>query len=436
MINYDEDKTELPFNDSIDYSEEFIELYKKQPRWIIRWGIVVISLSFLLFFVLSFFISYPDLISAQITITTNVPPQKLVAKTSGKIEAVFVKNKSEIRRNTAIAVIENSASYKDIFLLKNILDTIDIEKNKFPFKLFASAQLGDIENAYNSFEREFVANELNSQLKPFRTKSMAYNKETNEVRQRISILESQREINSSELVFQKNDLDRYETLFAKGIISSQEIEKQRIIYLQAQKNYKNILNTISQLKSSLNQTDFSSKENSINEEKEYVNLERNLYQAIYQLKNAVKQWELNYVLRSSIDGKLSYSQVWAKNQNVSLGDNVFTVIPKDENGLIGKAKAIALNSGKIRVGQRVNINLDNYPEREFGYVKGVVKSISLTPDKDGLLLIDISLIEGLNTSYKKKISFQQEMIGHAEIVTEDLKLIERLLYQFKDIFKR
>jgi hypothetical protein len=52
------------------------------------------------------------------------------------------------------------------------------------------------------------------------------------------------------------------------------------------------------------------------------------------------------------------------------------------------------------------------------------------------LLIDVSLPNGLQTSYKKQIVFQQEMTGTADIVTEDLRLIERLLYQFRAIFKR
>ncbi|WP_394332800.1 hypothetical protein [Flavobacterium pectinovorum] len=41
----------------------------------------------------------------------------------------------------------------------------------------------------------------------------------------------------------------------------------------------------------------------------------------------------------------------------------------------------------------------------------------------------------LETSYHKAIPFQQEMSGTAEIITEDLRLAERLLYQFRDIFR-
>lgn len=100
-------------------------------------------------------------------------------------------------------------------------------------------------------------------------------------------------------------------------------------------------------------------------------------------------------------------------------------------------KAKAQNSGKLQIGQKVNIRLANYPDREFGIIEGKLKTISLTPDKEGNLLLDIELPNGFQTSYKKQTNFQQEMTRTADnIITKDLRLLERLLYQFRDIFRR
>ena len=417
-------------------SEEVQELLTRVPHWMIRWGsIVVLGIMLMLFFV-SWLVKYPDVITTQIMITTNVPPQKLEAKTSGKIEAILIRDKSVISKNTPIAVIENTADYKDVFLLKSIVDTIDIDKGNFPFEKLRELQLGDIESSFAVFEKEYITEVLNKKLQPFKVEGASQSYEGVQLNERLHLLESQRGINENELVLQKSDLDRYETLHKKGIIATQEIEKQRLLFLQAQKNYKSLLSTISQLKSSLNELNKNSKTTKINENKETVNLERNVIQSFYQLKKAIKDWELNYVFRSSIDGEVSYLQLWAENQTVDVGENVFTVIPTNENGFIGKAKAPAQNSGKIKIGQKVNIRLANYPDEEFGTVQGIVKAISLTPDKDGNLLIDVALPRGLETSYEKKIIFHQEMAGSADIITEDLRLIERLLYQFRNIFKR
>ncbi|AEW86716.1 HlyD family efflux transporter periplasmic adaptor subunit [Flavobacterium columnare] len=98
-------------------------------------------------------------------------------------------------------------------------------------------------------------------------------------------------------------------------------------------------------------------------------------------------------------------------------------------------KSPALNSGKIKVAQKVNIRLTNYPDREFGILQGKISNISLVPDKEGNIIIDVILPQGMQTSYQKQIPFQQEMRGSAEIITEDLRLIERILYQFREIFK-
>lgn len=417
-------------------SEEVQEILTRVPHWMIRRGSVVILFILLSLFIVSWIVKYPDIITAQIVITTNIPPEKLIARTSGKIEAILVKDRINVTKNKPLAVIENAANYKDVFCLSQALSKGEGAINNFPFENFKKAQFGDIESAFAIFQKEYIADQLNSKLQPYQVEEKAQSFEAIQLKERLSLLESQKSINQNELVLQKSDLDRYETLFKKGIIAAQEMEKQRLNYLQSQKNYKSFLSTISQLKSALNELNRNSKTTKINESTTNVNLERNVIQSFYGLKKAIKDWELNYVLRSSIDGKLSFLQLWAANQTVNAGDNVFAIIPTNQNGYIGKLKAPSLNSGKIKMGQTVNIRLANYPDREFGMIKGKINAISLTPDKDGNLLINVILPQGLETSYKKQISFQQEMVGTADIVTEDLRLIERLLYQFRDIFRR
>jgi multidrug resistance efflux pump len=417
-------------------SEEVQDILTKIPHWIIRWGSLVVLVILLLLFLVSWMVKYPDIITTEITITTQIPPEKLVAKTSGKIQAILIDDKAIVNVNTPLAVIENAANYKDVFLLKAITDTISLSNSKFPFEKLQAAQFGEIENSFAMFQKEYIASELNKQLQPYKVESSAQSFESKQLRERLQLLEGQKEINQSELKLLKTDVERYEKLFKKGIISAQEIEKQRLIYLQDEKNYKSLLSSISQLKSSINELNRSSKTTIINESTTSINLERSVMQSFYQLKKAIKDWELNYVFRSSVKGTVSFLQIWSENQTINAGENMFAIIPSTEKGYIGKVKAVAQNSGKLQIGQKVNIRLANYPDREFGVIEGKLKTISLTPDKEGNLLLDIELPNGLQTSYKKQINFQQEMTGTADIITEDLRLLERLLYQFRDIFKR
>lgn len=419
-------------------SEEVQDILTKVPHWMIRWGTVLIFVIIFMLFFVSWFIKYPDVVTTQIVITTNIPPEKIVSKSSGRIEAILVKDKSIVSENSTLAIIENTANYKDVFLLKKIVDEYNVndDSKTFPFALLKNAQLGEIESAFAVFQKDYQAEQLNKNLQPFEVENRAQNSEKIQIKERLEILQQQKVINESELQLQKNEIARFETLFNKGIISAQEMEAKKLSYLQAQKSYKSLLTSISQLRSSLIDNSKLSQNSQISGTKEEVTLGRNMAQSFYQLKKVIKDWELAYALKSSVSGVVTFLQVWTENQTINVGDNVFSIIPNTKNGFVGKVKAPALNSGKIKVGQVVNIRLANFPDREFGVLKGKIKNISLVPDKDGNLLLDVALPNGLQTSYKKQIVFQQEMKGTAEIVTEDLRLIERILYQFKSIFEQ
>ncbi|TGD57657.1 HlyD family secretion protein [Flavobacterium humi] len=415
-------------------SEEVQDILTRVPHWMIRWGTVLIFGIIIMLFVISWFLRYPDVVATEIVITTNIPPEKLVAKTTGKIEAIFVKDKAVVREDTPLAIIENSANYNDVFLLQQLIDNSKSGAG-FPFEKLKNAQLGEIESAFALFQKDYIAESLNTNLQPFQVENRAQKSESSQIQERLTLLLQQKEINEQELGLQKNEIARYTVLHSKGVISEQEFETKKLNYLQSEKNYKSLLSSISQLRSSLIENKRAVQGTEINGTKENVNLDRNVIQSFYQLKKAIKDWELSYVLKSSIEGEVSFAQIWVENQTINTGENVFSVVPKTEKGYIGKVKAPALNSGKIKVGQQVNIRLANFPDNEFGVLIGKVKNISLVPDKDGNVMMDIALPQNLQTNYRKEIPFQQEMKGTAEIITEDLRLFERILYQFRSILK-
>jgi hypothetical protein len=101
---------------------------------------------------------------------------------------------------------------------------------------------------------------------------------------------------------------------------------------------------------------------------------------------------LSYVLQSSIAGKVSFTNLTAN--QTKRGDNAFSIICFRKNDCVGKVKAAAQNSGKIKIGQELRYVLANFPDREFGTLTGRVKNISLLPDAEGKL-VDILLPENL-----------------------------------------
>lgn len=419
-------------------SEEVQDLLTRVPHWMIRWGNIVILVVFIILMLFTYIIKYPDVLSTQIVLTTQNPPEKIVARTSGKIAKILVDDRAVIEEKKPLAIIENTADYKAVFKLKECIDTLstNLDTFVFPFEKSSFLQLGDIQNAFTVFEKDYIAYDLNRNLKPYSIEKTAQALEIGQLKERFLLLKQQYEISQNELQLKKQELERYRKLHDKGVIASQEWESKNLDYFQSEKNVKNISSQLSQMQSSINDLNRGSGSIRVNETKDNISLFRNVMQSYSQLKKAINDWELAYVLYSSFKGQVSFMQIWVENQTVKAGDEVFAIVPMDNHSYIGKVKAPLLNSGKIKINQDVNIRLTNFPDREFGVIKGKVKSISLAPDREGNLLIDVSLPNGIETSYEKKIVFQQEMSGTADIITEDLRLIERLLYQFRDVFNR
>jgi hypothetical protein len=107
-----------------------------------------------------------------------------------------------------------------------------------------------------------------------------------------------------------------------------------------------------------------------------------------------------------------------------------TVIPDGEQKLVARVTVPAMGAGKVSTGQRVNIRLSGYPYLEYGMIPGVVSGRSLTATPEGFTAW-VELPDSLVTFYGKQLDFTQNMPGTAEIITEDMRLLERVVYPFR-----
>ncbi|WP_010178900.1 HlyD family secretion protein [Aquimarina agarilytica] len=419
-------------------SEEVQELLTKVPHWMIRWGSVLFFILIVLLLLISYLVKYPDSIPCQAVVTSELPPEKIYAQKTGKIAKILTPNNSLVNENTPIAILQNTANYKDVFLLKSIVDTLKVNNKTFdfPFDELPVLYLGEINTAFILFENSYSEYVLNKNLNPFDNEKRAHQISMIELKKRLYTTINQKEIQKQELELQQKDLSRQEQLFSKGVISSQAYENRKLSLLQAEREYNSIALTISQLNEQISQANKNNRGTTVNSTREEVRLFKNVIQSYNQLKTALQQWEINYVLKASTTGTLSFLNHWSINQSVTKGDFMFTVIPEKNKDYVVKLKAPLVNSGKIKKGQRVNINLDTYPEQEFGMLIGEIKRISLVPDANGQYIIDALLPNKLVTSYNKSLDFKQEMSGSAQIITEDLRLIERFFYQLRKAFDR
>lgn len=417
-------------------SEDFQYVFIKTPRWILRWGIYLILLIVILFIIGSVLFKYPDTISAPFTLTGTTPPARIKAKKSGLLTKLYVSDNQIVSKGDYLAIIENSAKEENMKYIKKFLvnflskDTIYIE---LPMK---DMELGEVQTSYLSFYQTLY------NYKQFR-KNHYHERKINILKDRISFntdyyngLLKQQSVRKKQLYLKEKQYKRDSILYLRGVISEQDLEETNVNYLNARLNLLTTNTNIDDIKISMTEmtgTFIETENDFIDKENYYIVEIRN--QAL-QLLTEIQSWEINYVLQSPIDGKISFNSYWSEHQNIIAEEDVFNIIPANNSTLIAKVFLPMARSGKVKVNQKVNLHFDNFPDNEFGVVRGMVKNISLLPSVSGNIsfyVAEIALPTGLETSYKKKLPYYPEMKGKAEVVTEDLSLFQRIMYPIRKI---
>jgi multidrug efflux pump subunit AcrA (membrane-fusion protein) len=132
--------------------EEVEEILTSTPNGIFRWGNVLFLLIFLVVILFSYFIKYPDILVADIILTNQSPSVKLVAKTTGVITNLLVKDKQIIESGQIICILENTANYQDIQSaekISNLINTIDLSQQlNFNTYFENKLSIGELTNSY------------------------------------------------------------------------------------------------------------------------------------------------------------------------------------------------------------------------------------------------------------------------------------------------
>ena len=107
-------------------SNEVREILNRPPKWILRYGIVLIFIVLVGLLVGSWFFRYPEILTAPIVVSTENLPFDIVAKTSKRIDTLMVAEKQRVNKNQLLGVLENSANTDDVLALESMLNDINI----------------------------------------------------------------------------------------------------------------------------------------------------------------------------------------------------------------------------------------------------------------------------------------------------------------------
>lgn len=417
-------------------SEYYTTIHNMNPPWWMRWGIFTVAIIFCALILIGWFVKYPDIITCELKLTTNTPSITLPLYPKAQIERVLVKSGDRVSRNSHLLSIRNDAKYEDVILLSNALQNFQFKKNYiisfFEEFLNKDLQLGSvIEPDWNAFSNELLVYYKIEALNSYRTQVSFLEKELS----RLYILKQQYEYLISldarqRVLIQKKayvDSILYQqrvTSSIENILSNQD-NLTRYVNLEANRLALSRTNLeITKLQNELENYHVTERENLISQQ-------MSIRKSLNKLKSSIEAWKKSYLLISSTEGQVSFLQDLRDGRFAE--GNAITIVPTNDvyHAIINIP---IVGAGKVFVGQRVIVKINDYPYKEYGVLEGRLAGISnLSNDK--FYLGKVMLNDSNRSSYSQKIVIHENMNGVGEIVTNDRNLIERLfqtiLYGFR-----
>jgi multidrug resistance efflux pump len=434
-----EQKTEKEANLKLEIrSEEVAEIMEHIPPWIIRWGIAAIFILLMGVLGAAWFIEYPELITSRIVITSQSPPARLVAKVGGNIETMYVKENDVVKKGDLLASIGTSTHVEDVLRIKKQLEAFNLifeNPDKFkPIQFEKHVLLGELQPYYSAFIEKY-SNYL------FNEKTSYYNDKIQYIRDQMKHhqyleenFKKQQSLLSEELALTEKKYKNDKYLVEKKVISESAFDASSSAYLQKKYAVESILQA--SINNDIKISEYNKLLLDLTQQHQEGEISRLLaiQESYKQLISQILGFEQRYLFFAPIDGKISTHTYWTKNQFINAGEELLAVVP-GYSEIFGKAVLPEMGSGKVKVQQKVKIKIDDYDFKQYGIVEGRISSISLTA-KDNLYYVNVSLPNGLRTSFNETLEFKQEMKGTADFVTEDMRLLQRMFYQFKSLIER
>lgn len=424
-------------------SESVQELLGKIPHWLIRWGMTVLFGFVVTMLIGAWFIHYPDSIPAKIKITTEQPPIPVIARAAGQIR-FLVHNDQWVNQGEQVGIIQNSANEEDIESLKGWMSTLEDMVNRLDvtevLPLNENPKLGALQAPYSAFLQRYNDFKYFSSTSYFPLRISDLKRQIDIHISNRSDLSNQRASLQRELALVRSKHNTNRQLVRVGALPRIQLQDSEAAVLQAERAVTSLDNQVASYDLQTN----SFRQNLLDLENQYheqaKTYQSNLRDSFRLLKGALEDWELNFVLKAPVSGVVSLYQLRRDNQFASAGEEVMTLLPRrgQDSKIVGRGLLSSVGAGKVKEGQQVRINLDGYPMHEFGSLQGTVVSIAPlakqpNPQEPSNFLITISVPQNLVTSFKKPVQFRNEMPATAEIITEDLNLLERIFYQIRKI---
>ncbi|TAD82892.1 MAG: HlyD family efflux transporter periplasmic adaptor subunit [Bacteroidetes bacterium] len=423
-----------------DRSNETQQFLSQKPPFGVRWGIMIFFVVLLLTTVACWFVQYPDLVMAKARLTGMNTPKEVTARSEGRILQLPVKNNESVKKGQLLAVLESRGQLAAIGMVQTTLDSIEscLQQNHTEavaayfdrLNGVTSADLGELQPPYQNFMQAFITILAYVNNGFFlQKKSMLY-KDMNQLKTSYAILTKQQVLLAEDVALSEETFLANEKLAQQQVLSPMEYrgEKGKLIGKKL---------SLPQIEASL----ANNMAQQLEKQKELAALEHEIGTQKQVFANAVKAfygeilaWRYKYLMEAPEDGTLQYAAFFQENQQVKTGQTLFFVEPHNA-AYFAEMLVPQYNFGKVEVGQQVLLKLAAYPPQQFGTLLGTISEINNAPTDSGFLA-KVALPYGLQTNYRKQVFYRNGLMAQADIITQNMNLLERFYFNIKKSIQR
>ena len=431
-------------NTFAEHGNEIEEIISNKPPLIVRWGTVYFFFVLAGIGLVSWFIKYPDIVVARAKLNSVNAAKEVLTRTDGKLVKITVKENEQVQAGQVLGYMESIADARSVMAISNQVDSIiDLIGNNrtdeivqfFPsnYPMLIDSQRnspGELQAAYQTFMQSFITfRDFLSSGFYLRKKKMLQTDLQN-IQKLYTILNTQKGLLEQDLSLSNETYNANKSLADDKVISSLDYrnEKSKLIAKQL---------SLPQINSSIvsNQSQQNEKRKEIADLENQIIVQKNTFvQSLQTIKSQVKAWEFKYLLKAPVSGSVSFTGFFQENQEMKLGQTLFYVQPGNISYFV-EMLIPQYNFGKVKKGQQVLLKFQAYPYEQYGAVVGKIDYINSTPSDSGYLA-KVILPAGLITNYKKPLQYRNGLFAQADIITQDMRLLERFYYNLVKQIKR
>lgn len=416
-------------------TEEVKDIVERMPITFAKNVTLLVCLIVILLLFFSYIVKYPDIVTGEVTVSSEQSPLQIVAFQAGRLKINNIKSQDMIQPDQLLAWIDNPARPELIAQIKSHLTSLPLaltEARSLYNTLPKNLNLGDLTVPYSALLSNIkqLADYQDHKLYDKHGQSLA--KILNEQHSALNTLKDKEKLSSANLQISDKYLERDSILLARRLISQAEYEQSVVSHLGAEDQVKTSLRNSGSVREQISSTENSIQQNKITKSEKEQQFDLELLTAYNNLIDKINLWEKQYLITSPVEGSAQFLKFWTNNQFVQAGEPLFSIVPT-KNEVLGKVMLPVQGAGKVKMGQKVIVKMADYPYLEYGYIEGEVNNISLVSSPVTIgngstidsYLVTLVFPRGLNTNYGTQLDFRFEAKGTAEIITNDRRLIER-----------